>query len=124
MISKYYGITRTQDYIYNMMGPTYDTGGYVFDTNQLNYYIPSNGLNKPHSIRVTSGLTFSTAVSEINNNRPFVSLTTAHSRACRGYSDTGFGLQYLAINDPWPIGSGLQTVEVIGSEARRIYVRS
>jgi hypothetical protein len=100
---------------------------------QLYYYklaSSSGGLGKTGSISATSGLTFNTAVSEINNNRPFKSGVTSnlgtsgHARVCRGYTYDIYGNQYLAINDPWPVGSGTQTAEGPGLEINRIYVRN
>lgn len=69
-------INRT--FIYQKMGPGYASGGGVLNNNQLNYYRPNTGLNKPDSTYV-SVFTFSNAVSEINNNRPFVSIRDEHS---------------------------------------------
>lgn len=119
MIAKYYGVTHTQTYIYGVMRGVAPYG--VTDDDQVRYY--KNGLGKSNSYHTTS-FTFDTAVSEINNNRPFVSLITGHARVCRGYSDTGFGLKYLAINDPLPVGSGQQYGEAYGNEIERVYVRS
>ncbi|HOW13530.1 C39 family peptidase [Methanosarcina sp.] len=122
MIAKYYGITtHSQSYIYQIMG---GTGGTLNNTQQLVYYQGSNGLNKPGSIYVTSGLTFNSAVAEINSNRPFKSAITNHARVCRGYTYTSDGIQYLKINDPAPVGSGSNKIESPGQEINRIYVRS
>jgi hypothetical protein len=122
MIAKYYGVTHTQDFIYQKMGPGYASGGGVLNNNQLNYYRPSTGLNKPDSTYV-SVFTFSNAVSEINNNRPFVSIRDEHSRVCSGYL-SDYPDYYLAIDDPLPEDYGNSYMEDFGSEDYRIYVRA
>lgn len=122
MIAKYYGVTHTQNFIYQKMGPGYDIGGNVYNKNQLNYYKPTTGLNKPNSAYVTT-FTFSDAVSEINNNRPFVSIKDSHSRVCSGYLSS-YPDYYLAIDDPLPENYGYSFMEDFGSEDYRIYVRS
>jgi hypothetical protein len=72
----------------------------------------------------------SDAVTEIENNRPFFSLTTNpnHFRICKGYiNQGGYSDFYLRINDPLPVGStyGTQVLErTYGSkEYIRIYLR-
>lgn len=65
---------------------------------------------------------FSQLTSEINNNRPVVSMIPGHVRVCRGYSDSGVGLHYLKINDPLPVGSGHQFLETWGAETCHIYM--
>ncbi len=122
MIADYYDVFHTQDYIYQKMGPGYTTGGNVINNNQLNYYKPSNGLNKPNSAYVTV-FTFSQAVSEINNNRPFVSIRDSHSRVCSGYL-SNYPEYLLAIDDPLPEDYGYSYMETFGSEDYRVYVRS
>ncbi|MDD3901943.1 MAG: C39 family peptidase [Dysgonamonadaceae bacterium] len=122
MIAKYYGVTHTQNFIYQKMGPGYDTGGNVYNKNQLNYYQSSTGLNKPHSTYVTA-FTFDQAISEINYNRPFVSIRDSHSRVCSGYLND-YPDRYLAIDDPLPENYGYSYMEEFGSEDYRVYVRS
>lgn len=123
MIAAYHGVSHTQSYIYQLMGPNYGSSGGVYPENQLQYYTSSSGLNKPNSVSTTISLTFNNAVSEINSYRPFKSGITGHARVCKGYSYTDFGVQYLKINDPSPVGSGFSTVESPGQEVNRIYVR-
>ena len=113
-------INRT--FIYQKMGPGYASGGGVLNNNQLNYYRPNTGLNKPDSTYV-SVFTFSNAVSEINNNRPFVSIRDEHSRVCSGYL-SDYPDYYLAIDDPLPEDYGNSYMEDFGSEDYRIYVRA
>ena len=103
------------------MGATAPSG--ATNPQQLAYYKASNGLAKSGSVDDSSP-TYNEAVSEINSNRPFKSGITGHARACKGYSYTDFGVQYLKINDPSPVGSGCSTVESPGQELNRIYVRS
>lgn len=119
MIAKYYGVTHTQTHIYQMM----DEGGVVDD--QIYYYTTSRsegGLGKTGSFENWTPI-FSQLTSEINNNRPVVSLIPRHVRVCRGYSDTGVGLHYLKINDPLPVGLGHQFIETWGAETCHIYVK-
>lgn len=121
MIAKYYGVVHTQTHIFGMM----DQGGYPDD--QVYYYKTSKaagGLEKTGSYHDDGYPNFTTLVSEINNYRPVVSLVPGHVRVCTGYSDTGFGLRYLKINDPMPVGSGSQYTETYGAETWRVYVKS
>lgn len=122
MIAEYYDVSHTQDYIYQKMGPGYTTGGNVINSNQLNYYQSSTGLNKPRSTYVTV-FTFDQAISEINSNRPFVSIRDSHSRVCSGYLND-YPDRYLAIDDPLPENYGYSYMEEFGSEDYRVYVRS
>lgn len=123
MISLYYGYpTPSQDYIYD----------YFFDSGD-----DPAGLNPSEMIEwaevkwgktgtYTSTCTNSSATTEINNNRPFYSLTINpnHYRVCKGYLIQS-GYYYLYINDPMPIGSnGTPKIELATSQERkRIYVR-
>lgn len=122
MIAEYYNVSHTQDFIYQKMGPGYEIGGGVYNNNQVNYYQPSTGLNKPHSTYVTV-FTFDQAISEINNNRPYVSIASDHSRVCSGYL-YDYPDRYLAIDDPLPEDYGHSYMEAFGSEDYRVYVRS
>lgn len=126
MIGEYIcNVYKTQDYIYEFEG---------HDPNNL-----KGGLSIPDAVdycKSWSGLVqrgtvddyaFNplTAVGEINNNRPFMSLSTNpnHFRLCYGYLSSG-SLVYLYIIDPLPIGSGSYTMERSGAnEVARIYVR-
>jgi hypothetical protein len=117
----YYNVKPSQDSIYQKMGGVAPNGIYPVD--QLTYYKSSSGLNKPNSVLSTTDLTFNTAVSEINNYRPFRSGTTSHARVCRGYKQSG-SAQYLRICDPFPTSLGLPYWEALGSESDRIYIRS
>ena len=121
MISSYYGVSHTQDYIYNMMG-SYDPNNHgVYPYNAVNYYTSSNGLSKSNSYCSYDVRYFANIRSEIDANRPLVSDTTTHARACIGYQDNGYLTDYLRLNDPWPIGHSYW--EAFGSEDSRIYVK-
>ncbi|HEY3362512.1 MAG TPA: C39 family peptidase [Methanosarcina sp.] len=122
MIASYYGVSHTQDYIYSKMGGVAPNG--INNSQALVYYKSSSGLNKPKSYTTTS-VYWGTGVSEIDNNRPFMSGTNDHARVCVGYQDNGYLTSYLRINDPAPpyIG-GHATWEAFGSEVDRIYVKS
>ncbi len=89
---------------------------------RLVYYKASNGLNKPNAYS-SSDVTFSKAVTEINNYRPFKSGTGTHARVCRGYKQVD-SEQYLRICDPSPTSLGMAYWELIGAESNRIYVGS
>jgi hypothetical protein len=110
MISAYYSVSYTQLYIYGKMNGVAPNG--VSYANQLVYYklsLNSGGLGKTNSITKNQPFTFTDAVNEINNNRPFANGVsdgvTSHVRACNGYYYDS-GTQYLAIKDPLPVGSG------------------
>lgn len=120
MIAAYYGVSHSQDYIYGIMGGVAPNG--VDLNRQLTYYKSSQGLAKTNSVK-DYDLYFNEAVTEINNNRPYVSGLTGHARACVGYYYAP-GDQVLAINDPSPMWSGEYLLESFGSEVDRIYVRS
>ncbi len=119
MIAKYYGVTHTQTHIYQMMeeGCAVDNQKYYYTTSRS-----EGGLGKTGSSEDWTPI-FSQLVSEINNNRPVVSLIPGHVRVCRGYSDSGVGVHYLKINDPLPVGSGHQYIETWGAETCHIYVK-
>lgn len=96
MLTKYYrGTKPSQDSIYQMMGGVAPNG--ISNDQALIYYRASNGLNKPNADKSTD-MTFSTAVTEINNYKPFKSGTGTHARVCRGYKQTD-SEQYLRICD-------------------------
>lgn len=121
MLTKYYrGTKPSQDSIYSMMGGVAPDG--INNTQALVYYKASNGLNKPNAYS-SSDVTFSKAVTEINNYRPFKSGTGTHARVCRGYKQVD-SEQYLRICDPSPTSLGMAYWELIGSENNRIYVGS
>jgi hypothetical protein len=70
---------------------------------------------------------WSSAISEIENNRPFFSMIPNHFRLCRGYISQN-GYTYLRLNDPLPVGStygnpGLLERTYGSSESTRIYIR-
>ncbi len=78
---------------------------------------------------ITTRLFNSDAISEIENYRPFFSMTTNpnHFRLCRGYINQD-GYTYLRLNDPEPTGSpygnpGLLERTYGSSETDRIYIR-
>ena len=121
MISAYYNVGYSQSYIYQMMNGVVPQG--VSYSDQLLYYQASNGLNKRNSYWIGNNINYNGAVSEINNNRPFVSGIPSpdHARVCRGYQYTGSS-QYLYINDPW--WTTLYPYwEAFGSECNRLYVK-
>jgi hypothetical protein len=117
MIAKYYGVTHTQDYIFGVMDG--DTGGCSY-SEQLDYYKASNGLDKDGSY-YDSTPDFNDVVSEINSGRPLRSGVTGHARACIGYQD--YGIRYISINDPWPVNSGSNRLEVWGNVVNHIFVK-
>ncbi|WP_445475715.1 C39 family peptidase [Methanococcoides methylutens] len=108
MIAKYYGVTHAQADIIAIMGG--DENG-CSDSEQLTYYKASNGLDKDGSY-IDSSPTFNEVVSEIDNNRPLKSGVSNHARVCTGYRTTVYGLQYIFINDPWPVGYGMSREEL------------
>ncbi|KKH28486.1 C39 family peptidase [Methanosarcina mazei] len=116
MIAEYYDVSHTQDYIHGIM----DGPGTVDE--QLQYYTSAEGLGKTGSYDDDGNPVYNTLVSEINNGRPAVSMIPGHVRVCRGYTYTSYGLRYLKINDPLPVGSGRQFTETYGDETWRIYV--
>jgi len=78
---------------------------------------------------IATSFSNSGAISEIENNRPFFSMTVNpnHYRLCRGYIVQN-GYTYLRLNDPLPVGStygnpGLLERTYGSSESKRIYVR-
>lgn len=117
MIAKYYGVTHTQDYIFGIMDG--DTGGCT-NSEQLTYYKASNGLDKDGSYHDDTP-DFNDVVSEINNERPLKSAVTGHARACIGYQD--YGIRYISINDPWPVNSGSNRLEIWGNVVNHIFVK-
>jgi len=121
MISAYYNKQYTQDYIYQKMGGA-PPGG-VGPNDLKNLFI--NYLGKTNSA-YTSSCSFNNVRNEINNTRPYASFISSphnHIRVCRGYSDTGYGVYYLAINDPLPVGSGTRTLETFGNECYQVFAR-
>ncbi|AAM03952.1 C39 family peptidase [Methanosarcina acetivorans] len=77
---------------------------------------------------ITNRLFNSDAISEIENERPFFSMTTNpnHFRICKGYI-TQNGYTYLRLNDPEPVGSTYGTPGLLertygSSESVRIYI--
>lgn len=124
MIAERNGVYYSQDQIYAVMG---GTGGGITYPQQVSFYqLPtsSGGLGKTNSYSTTT-ISFSTATSEIDHGRPFVSGNSGHVRVCRGYSTVSGN--YLSINDPLPAGStsGSYYMEQAGSssDTRRIYVK-
>ncbi|AAM06494.1 C39 family peptidase [Methanosarcina acetivorans] len=123
MISLYYGYpTPTQNSIYYY---------FPFDPDEE----PSSGLAANDVIiwaedkwgktgTYTNTCTTTGVTTEINNNRPFYSLTIDHFRVCQGYLIQN-GYYYMYINDPMPVGSnGTPKIERIGSgtERKRVYI--
>ncbi|SFM25825.1 C39 family peptidase [Methanolobus profundi] len=104
MIAKFYGVTHTQNYIYGLMND--GSGGACTNTEQLNYYQASNGLNKPNSY-LDNTPTYSEAKTKISQSNPLKSGVTDHARVCRGYYDSYgvSGQNALYINDPANGGS-------------------
>jgi hypothetical protein len=131
MIGKYIcDIYRTQNYIYDFQGwhDHNDPDGGISDSDAEDYcsYSTDRGGLGQEGTTTTNTMSFTAAMDEIDDDRPFFTMVSGpnHFRVCYGYSDTGYGLHYLYINDPWPVGSGFQTVEVNGAqEFERIYVR-
>jgi hypothetical protein len=74
-------------------------------------------------IQMKKTLVSSEAVTEINNNRPFMSGLKNHARVCRGYKQSG-SQKYLRINDPAWRSLGQSYWESYGKESDRICVRS
>jgi hypothetical protein len=121
MLCKYYNnVKPTQYSIYQAMGGVAPNG--IDPDNQLLYYQSSSGLNKPNSYQPGSE-SFTGAIVEIDNGRPFKSGISGHARMCRGYKISGSD-EYLRIGDPYPTSLGLPYWEAHGSETNRIYVRS
>jgi hypothetical protein len=121
MLTKYYrGTKPSQDSIYSMMGGVAPQG--IYNDQALVYYHASNGLNKPNADSIKD-VSFSKAVNEINNNRPFMSGLTDHARVCRGYKTSGSS-KYLRICDPAWRSIGRPYWEAIGSESDRIIMGS
>ncbi|AKB81922.1 GTPases - Sulfate adenylate transferase subunit 1 [Methanosarcina barkeri 3] len=129
MIGKYIcNIYRTQNYIYDFQGwhNHNDPDGGISDSDAEDYcgYSQQEGGLGQSGTQINTIMSFTTAKTEINNYRPFFTMIPGHFRVCYGYGDTGIGLYYIYINDPLPVGSGHQTVEVNGAQERkRIYVR-
>lgn len=119
MISAYYNVGYSQNYIYGLMGGVFPNR--VDNDHALLYYKSSSGLNKPHSWDTTS-VDYSTAVTEINYNRPYMSGIDGHARVCRGYKYDSSS-QYLYINDPW-LTTLFPYWEAWGTEIDRICVWS
>lgn len=76
---------------------------------------------------IANSFSDSGAILEIENDRPFFTMTPAHFRLCKGYI-TQNGYTYLRINDPLPVGSTYGSPGVLertygSSEIKRIYVR-
>lgn len=124
MIAERNGVYYSQAQIYAVMG---GTGGGITYPQQVSFYqspTSSGGLGKTNSYSTTT-ISFSTATYEIDHGRPFVSGNTYHVRVCRGYSTVSGN--YLAINDPLPVGStsGSYYMEQAGSSSDtiRIYVK-
>ena len=128
MIGKYIcNIYRTQNYIYDFKGwhnHNYLNGGISDgDAKDYCYYTQDQGGLGQRGTVKDSALNPLTAVGEINNNRPFMTLIPGHFRVCYGYLRSG-SLVYLYIIDPMPIGSGSYIMEKSGAnEVERIYVR-
>ncbi|MDY9927703.1 C39 family peptidase [Methanosarcina sp.] len=129
MIGKYIcKIYRTQNYIYDFQGwhDHNDPDGGISDSDAEDYcsYSQQRGGLGQSGTETSNNRSFTITKNEINNNRPFFTMIPGHFRVCYGYGDTGVGLYYIYINDPWPVGSGHRTVEVNGAqETGRIYVR-
>jgi len=119
MISAYYHVYYTQDYIAEAMNR------YPFSQDDLvNFF--EDYLGKTSSYVGGSQCTWNNVLNEINHNRPYASLISSpyhHARVCRGYSDTGYGIRYLAINDPLPVGSGTRKFENFGNEYYQVFAR-
>lgn len=130
MIGKYIcNIYRTQDNIYDFQGwhnHSAPNGGFSdSDARDYCYYTQQQGGLGQRGTVIDTALNSMAAIGEINNNRPFFSLSTYpnHFRVCRGYLSSG-SLVYLYIIDPLPIGSGEYKIERSGAnEVKRIYVR-
>ncbi len=119
MIGKYFGVTHTQDYIYNLEDGEIPYG--LSDSDAVDYCRSYSGLSKRGSYS-TSSFTASETKSEIDNGRPYFSFVTGHCRACKGYYYSG-GTLHLILNDPQPVMIGTLRMEAYGSEVRHVYVR-
>jgi len=128
MIGKYIcNIDRTQNYIYDFQGwhdhNNLNGGISDGDAKDYCYYTQGQGGLGQRGTVIDTARNPLTAVGEINNNRPFMTLIPGHFRVCYGYLSSG-SLVYLYIIDPLPVGSGSYTMELSGgSETKRIYVR-
>jgi len=101
MIAKYHGHTHSQSLVAIFMGLTPGGGG-ATDDDQLNYY--HYGISKYGSDNYSAS--FNDEKQEIGANRPLMSGITGHARCARGYSESILG-DYIYINDPWPVNTGL-----------------
>jgi hypothetical protein len=119
MVGKYYDITHTQDYIYNLEDGIIPYG--LSDSDAKDYCRSYSGLSKRGSY-IDSSFTASETTSEIDNGRPYLSFISGHCRLCRGYYYSGETLR-LIINDPYPVCVGTLRLETYGSEVRHVYVR-
>ncbi|WP_235282275.1 C39 family peptidase [Methanosarcina mazei] len=122
MIAIYYDKipTPSQTYIYEYEGGRNQIP--LFDEDAEDYC--EDELGKSGTVIYTH-LTNVDAIDEIDNNRPFFSMITQHSRVCKGYIIQN-SYTYLYINDPLPVGSnGTPKLERTygSSEVERIYVR-
>jgi hypothetical protein len=124
MNSKYYGYTRTQQAIANIMG----NGGGQGSTPamELTYYTASTGsggLGKTNSIDVYSPNTnWNNAADEIDANRPLKVGNLGHARAIAGYKIQS-GTNYLYIYDPDPNQPNPIWETYTGTYNNYVYVR-
>lgn len=119
MIGKYFGVSHTQYYIYDLEEGEPPHG--LSDSDAWDYCRSYSGLSKRGSY-IESSFTASETKSEIDNGRPYFSFITGHCRACKGYYYSG-GTLHLILNDPLPVMIGTLRMEAYGSEVRHVYVR-
>jgi len=125
MISAWHLYSFTQDYIYQKMGGTNGNEIGITPNQALSWYKLSQsngGLGATRSYKTTTK-SFTKAMSEIDANRPFNSMTSNHCRACAGYwvyYDSADDCLY--INDPNNGGSDYWEAVSGSPEGMRIYV--
>ncbi len=123
MISQYYGYTRTQQAIANIMGNGDGSGS--TPAMELTYYetsTGSGGLGKTNSLDVYSPYTnWNNAADEIDANRPLKVGNLGHARTVSGYK-TVSGAYYLYVNDPAP-GWGSYWILYSSPYNNYVYVR-
>jgi hypothetical protein len=110
MISKWFGVSRTQTAIAAKMGiPTSSPYRGATINEELTYYqgsISSGGLGKSSSLDYYTTY-WDDSKDEIDNGRPFKVGNAGHARAVAGYirsSSTGY--TYFLFKDPYPVNQG------------------
>jgi hypothetical protein len=123
MISQYYGYSRTQQAIANIMGN--GGGGGSNPAMELTYYhasTGSGGLGKTNSIDDYSPFTtWTAAADEIDSYRPLKVGNLGHARTISGYKINS-GSNYLYVNDPG-VGWGSYWILYSSPFNNYVYVR-